>query len=289
MLAVIRDTRRYLMLVEAEMVSRGLVQVEGREEGAFVDHLMKSSLDLYALAAQLLSVSRPEAKARVHKVLYGEDPEEQVQLPQGTMLTNTRRAGESDEQAAQRTDRRDRFADETDQANPPDTPSCGDGTFDKRMQRKAEDEAEREADVEAGRVQRTPEDGGQHANLTPWAVSLQWRHRKGYAPVHEDARTFDKWWKQQARGLWVLEAAVPLDAGYLPAIIAHLYETVGEFRVILVASCPADAREWFPTLRKEINSKEREGLPTWQQGMYRWNETGSKWIIEPQHAAWTKD
>lgn len=132
----------------------------------------------------------------------------------------------------------------------------------------------------------TPEAGSQHETLTPWAVSTSWRYRKGFEPRTDKDTQFYTWWHNQAPGIFVLEPAVPETSGLPPGVIGHLYTKSGPFYVLLIGRCPPGARSWFPTLRRELNTKEKEEAPEWQRGMYVWSENGTKWIVYPQYEAW---
>lgn len=125
-----------------------------------------------------------------------------------------------------------------------------------------------------------------HASLTPWAVSMQWRYRKGFEPDGVLNKVFDQYWHTQAPGIWVLNDAVPAEYGLPPAVVNHLYHKVGDYHVVRIEFCPNDARDWFQRLRREANTRELNDKPIWQRLLYRWDDGQDKWIILDEHSAW---
>jgi hypothetical protein len=241
-LACLRDLRRYAILIEAEMVGRGVLTPEERggewdreskeqllapeKERKILERALgfgEGSLDLYTFCAQLMGVDRQVAKEEIIKLLYGgPNPETKVEHIEVKVIAS-------------------------------------------------------------------PENGSQHASLVPWAVSTSWQYKQGYNANSTTRSMFDRWWHQQAPGVYVMETAVLVNDSLVPEEIGHLYIRSGNFWVALIERCPPDARDWFPRLRREVNSKEHDELPAWQNSMYAWNQSGNKWVIERQHEAWARD
>lgn len=68
-LAEVRDLRRYLALVEAEMIEQGAVEISGLKQPADI-----TMSEVYDLAAQTWGVERSFAKKRILELIYGEKP-----------------------------------------------------------------------------------------------------------------------------------------------------------------------------------------------------------------------
>lgn len=276
-LACLRDLRRYALLIEAEMAAQGVVFPEETEEewhretdGLLVDlgRHFHTHQEVLTQQADAQIAEHGEGSPPPVKKVYGSDG---TLLYTGHMYTY-QGSPTSPQIIGELRSIRENGTLEVhmgDLGNILTTPEC--------------------LSTPLLTIQKaTPKDGSQHENLTPWAVSTAWRHRKGFPPEGRNPgdAAFDTWWHQQARGVYVMEAAVPMCAGVPPGIIGHLYTTAGNYRVVLIDRCPPGARDWFPTLRREVNSTERDGLPEWQRGMYEWHENGTKWIIAPQYEAW---
>lgn len=141
------------------------------------------------------------------------------------------------------------------------------------------------------------DDGAQHASLVPWAVNMQWRHRHGMQAGGEREGEFERWWRQVGPGVWALEPAVEcLEDGKmsLPGEVQGLYVwlTVESYlpntALLNVESCPPDARSWFPLLPRDVNATERAALAPWQQALYREAGDGVGWRIWHAQEAWTR-
>lgn len=134
-------------------------------------------------------------------------------------------------------------------------------------------------DVEREQVTRTPEDGSHHATTAPWVCGPGYFSRKDI-----DVVTREKFWNLRAPGVHVLEPCV--EHGQVPQILRHLYRGGPDKWFLRIELCPPDARDYFPNLEREKNRKEHEELPPWQRHLYRWNESGNKFELAEQHAAW---
>ena len=133
---------------------------------------------------------------------------------------------------------------------------------------------------------RTPLDGGQHAGLFPWSIDDEALERmtdrtKGAAL---------KFYKHRATDLNVLEEAV--HDSNMPRELVSCYHFFMETKwwVLGIHLVPDDLREYYPVLPKELNAKEFQERPVWQQHFYKWQPNGQsgKFIILEQHEAWTE-
>lgn len=126
-------------------------------------------------------------------------------------------------------------------------------------------------------------DGKQHASLTPWLVSTQWRVKKKFANGAIRAPLFDLWWRPVNPGIWALESNV-LGPTSIPTEIDGMYERLEHGWTLKMTDCPSDAREHFPRLALEVNHKELSILPLWQQDLYDWSDGEGKYILREK--AW---
>lgn len=69
-LACIRDLRRYLLLVEAEMIAEGVIENEETDPGSFKQFYRKPETDVYQMIADEFKITREEAKTHVYRALY---------------------------------------------------------------------------------------------------------------------------------------------------------------------------------------------------------------------------
>jgi hypothetical protein len=136
-------------------------------------------------------------------------------------------------------------------------------------------------------LSRTPEDGAQAASLAPWVVDMAWRQRKGMEPLGDNREAFNVYWSCRATNLWVLEPAV---SGTPPhGYAASVYLRQGDWYVLNISDCPADAREFFPYLEREMNTVTKDEQPSWIQNMYWWSEGETKWRLYDKFVKWARD
>lgn len=128
-------------------------------------------------------------------------------------------------------------------------------------------------------VPRTPEDGGQHESLVPWVVWDKYL-TDNYVPEEYH----DKFWHMRAPNLNLLEPHVVSDR--LPRSLRMMYDLTTVGWVLRIRDCPADAREYFPNLQRELNMMEFDQRPEWQRHLYRWNTEGNKYVLSTGYEAW---
>lgn len=131
-------------------------------------------------------------------------------------------------------------------------------------------------------VPRTPDDGGQHASVTPWVVS---GHPGWFAEHGVSAELAEKFWIRRAPGVAVLEPFVQSET--IPRVLRACYNLRGDGNWTLnVRQCPPDVRDYFPNLMLEKNMKEWEELPEWQRVLYEWIEEANKYALGEFTRAW---
>lgn len=148
----------------------------------------------------------------------------------------------------------------------------------------------------------TPADGGHHEGarmlVDPWIISATRARR------HLPSIGLETAYRSWHRDYCVLEPAISTEQRlelsrvgdsltgeartFLRAVVA-LYDREESWYVLRIASAPAADRELWPTLRRELNSKEHEEQPAWQRVLYRRDEEAAKWILRDEHAAWTRE
>lgn len=129
--------------------------------------------------------------------------------------------------------------------------------------------------------------GSQHASLFPWCMSKdQWQATfAGRTPL------VDPFYRGRGVDQKVLEAAVASET--LPRELAACYDLHRHHAngatvwVIKIENVPADLRDSYPHLRRELNLKEFEGAPDWHRLLYRWEESDAKFHLTVD--AWTRD
>lgn len=300
-LACVRDLRRYFALVEAEMISRGdvkperempaarrlsecavsvrpgdtlTIENEGNREEVFVydkDSRLKFGITLAEEKKIDLGLDGPVAQEFFRtpleqKTIHHHVPATEVEH------TTKRRVGdiEKTDTTIERT------------FHTPDKAHIGSLVMHETARPDIYGYKDGKMDVE--RQQRTPEDGAQHATLHPWAIcSLMYVRMSQRTESASDA-----FYTRRAAELFVLEAYV--TSHNLPLELRDVYILIpGGHWIININKCPADARQFYPVLRSELNSKEHEDLPPWQRPLYQWNETPSKWILMAIHEGWSEE
>lgn len=95
-LAVIRDLRRYLLLVEAEMVAEGEVDIEHQP----IMYYERPQTDIYQMIADEQRLTREEVKQRIHELFYPVQAAAPASIDPGPAIGPTGGGGYAAEQAA---------------------------------------------------------------------------------------------------------------------------------------------------------------------------------------------
>lgn len=122
-------------------------------------------------------------------------------------------------------------------------------------------------------IQRTPEDGAQHASLAPHVVRNDYFARKD---ISAELRT--KFWNLRAPGVHVLDVRV--ENHELPRVLRDFYQldTDGAW-MLRIDRVPADARQFYQVLHRERNAFELDQMPEWQRKLYSWDEAANKHVL----------
>jgi hypothetical protein len=128
------------------------------------------------------------------------------------------------------------------------------------------------------------DDESVHSSLVPHVVQSGYFAQKNIGVTMRE-----RFWCHRAAGTHVLEPHVVSDA--LPRELHGFYDMQndnGEVSWLLkIERAPTDARDMFPRLRREKNSVELDGLPAWQRGMYAWRESENKHVLADRYLPWT--
>lgn len=291
-LAEIRDLRRYLLLVEAEMMARGVVPAPMRPATIVQTHeqlaARASGSPVYQTTMRELSPTfervidggtihekgvapRPAQGAGKDGVMIrvgddctwnppGNDPITEmtlVDVQPGTHRPVVRYRGDNGGQGGIVTDwnklRRDT-------------------TSERRVPRY--DDAVR---------QRTPEDGAQLASVAPHVVGHEYFKEK---------QVSEEFWKLfwAPLGLMSFKLEPHVVSVAMPKCLQGFYDLVSDVGWVLRASrIPDDARHLYPKLRRELNAVEFDAIPAWQKHLYEWRENEVKHAIKDRERAWTEE
>jgi len=133
------------------------------------------------------------------------------------------------------------------------------------------------------RAERVADGGSQHASTYPWSVSVAvWN------AMSADRQEVLAPFYRHVGGSRVLETVVQNPV--LPKELQTCYDfhmLDGLIHWVVNANrIPADLREDYPRLLLELNSVERDHLPTWQRHFYHWIEDDQKWRLRDMYRAW---
>lgn len=280
-LAVCRDLRRYLMLVEAEMISRGVVSAEQGEvrPGAGSVRFENLTDNTVFLDPRELHATTPPNTPLGSQPTMAENMSEALRTrPQPKLYTGDGQLIYLDHH----------YHYQHEVSGPVlrvrTTLLLGDMVrIDVGEGVILQVPPERLLSLREGGLPNKPwQSAAAPLALQPWLVDQSWIHAHGSAK--HNAQAVDTYYKRQALNLWVLEPAV-LNL-LPPPQVAHLYGEEG-WHILGIHHCPPEARDYFPRLESEVNTVTRDQLPEWQRPMYYWSESETKWRISPTFEAWT--
>lgn len=259
MLAEVRDLRRYLLLVECEMIARGVVPRPTRAPE--VRPLMPPSInpdDIYLILSYFWGCDRSEAKRRAHMLMYqgklGGDRD---------MFELLADCWGCDPEAA-----RARAIQHLQDKEPQlgnilmgvstleDDPYTLVAKVLMTSRRDAENWVLRHVHGQedpAPTGPGTPEDGGHHERVVPRFANPSDRLDDGL-PLTELPKDWGHWYRQIPDGTFIVDRNT-VD----PDLWGHL-----------------------PRLALELNAKEHEELTTCYRHLYRWHGGPLKWCLEPE-------
>jgi hypothetical protein len=281
-LAEIRDLRRYLCLVEAEMMARGVVAVDEKTRVEILERVLREPCG---------------------PVVVNEDGSVRAERMPRKSDQDARDDGVDPVQDAIDQEARARRAGAAHQDERPDIPRASGhsrrGELHVDLQR-SQVEVRNERISEAGLTHQderpgTLADGG---HVEPWTLA---RARTFVLGSREAVSILYRDWTQS---YVVLESAITsaqkfqlsrIGDNETDAVrrrflreVVNLYVACGEHHVLRIAGAPPADRDLWPVLRREVNSHEHGELEPWRRGAYRWDEAAAKWILRDEHAAWAE-
>jgi hypothetical protein len=136
------------------------------------------------------------------------------------------------------------------------------------------EESHRDLFSDAPPPKPNPGNGSQHESLYPWVVGwLNTSHSNWY---HKD------WYHKVGNDEYALEAFVEGWGAAPPAHLRDLYRVTNGGWVVRIELCPPGARDHYPKLQMEMNSFERDRLPSWQRELYQWMDGQDKFVLQKE-------
>jgi hypothetical protein len=279
-LACMRDLRRYMLLVEAEMIAEGVVEPESKTY-----EQEQWPVDVYTAISNETGLPREEVKRRCIAACYSAEPPAAPVPEPGPAIGETG-----------------------------DTPSCGDGSFDTRMQRIAEKDVifkgAREINplfdkvfvdgkvTEASGVRRPPteeelaamgrtaDDGAQHASLFPWEIGGTF-----YNTLKERVGgiLMDAFFTQRTPTIWRLNSVVA--SATIPRELKNVYDYTAVDNVTRYVlnrrKLPDELQDQWPRLQQEMNEFEFGQSPVEFRFMY--SPLNEKIVLRDDYADWARE
>jgi hypothetical protein len=292
-LAEVRDLRRYLMLVEAEMMARGVVPGDrvfgvataGGKKGEPVDVLREGTTEIRKsfvggdgqVIRELDPVWVMPDPGELHSTRNKPEAAVARRLERNGEVTVDYATGESQIVKHGRLSRRATVIRELDVNGPVIMNGMVHEHGRSPRVATAEDLALAERTFTTDRrVPRyepdTPDEDNIACRDAPFVVPESYWRRKN---IERDA--FDKFWTLRAPDVHVLDAHVVSDS--IPGLLRNYYHSRGGEWIIDIDRVPASVRGHFPALRGEVNMKEHEELPEWQRVLYTWDANGTKFRL----------
>jgi hypothetical protein len=320
-LASIRDLRRYLMLVEAEMIAEGVVQNE-------VDVGAQYPQDVYAMIADEQGVNRQVVKDLIHDLFYtsvGQIAQDilrgvktavaSADIPAaspvhasdpGPAIGGAFEAGLTLGRSVPITEKDVTFP-EARELSPTFDSVFVSGKVHTIDGARAPTPEELTAMGRAGPPTSrpvskdenfakpcggpSPENGSQHASTVPWEIGLGYH---GTLVARVGVKIVSEFYSARAAQVWRLEPVVS-GSHKCPREIKDCYDFCplltddGEPRWVLRRDqVPAELDDQFPRLQHEMNRMEFEQSDTTYRFMYQWVEGPQKWCLLPQFQSWAR-
>jgi hypothetical protein len=262
-LACVRDLRRYLLLVEAEMIAEGVVEPETPP----VTFYQPPTVDAYQMMANETGLSRDEVKRRCHEACYSVDPG----------AANGGRAGPP-------TPRKVDVKTVDVHAGPV---YAGGMVHEKGKHPRLPTNEEL---LQMGYPPRTPEDGSHHASQVPWVIEREY-YEVLVQRVGKDI--IDAFYSHRAGLVWRLE---PIVAGQekCPREIAQCYtwhrsSDASYFWVLNRVMVPEDLNDQFLRLQPEMNQFEYDQSEQTYRFMYSYQDGPQKWTLRDEFQVWARE
>lgn len=272
-LACIRDLRRYLLLVEAEMIAEGVVENEETDPGSFKQFYDRPQTDVYQMIADEFKITREEAKTHVYRALYDAETRKPPLTTGGEgttrvdiTVTGGAKFKESDIVFPNAKEISPYF-----QAGPVAV---------------ASDEHGPAFPLNTVRAERIADGGSHHATLVPW-----WIERGYYETLtgRVGSILMEAFYTRRSTDAYSLEPIV--KSATIPRELADCYRHAkvnGEdYFIMKRGNVPEQLEDQFPRLQIEMNRFEWETSPETYRFMYE--EVGEKMILKPEFAAWGRE
>lgn len=265
-LAEVRDLRRYLLLVEAEMVSRGAIEDPQLGDG--------SCDDLYSSVAHATGAEREDVKAILLAAAYSG-----VNIPAKGPVTHKHG------QPVMRTVPRYDFTD-----GPTQEFTAKDAAL------RAEGER---GGTFTGRLSPAEEVFG---GLEPWLITTE--ALKSASDGESDRELLDQLYDDRGAGLVKLVPCLeeplhfkvsvyskqntsPSSTLMRKALACYVPLSGMKMHVLDLTRAPRDYRSAWPRLHREYNAKELGDCERWARDLYEWVESETKYRIKPSFEYWT--
>ena len=304
-LACVRDARRYLMLIEAEMIAEGVVEPESKTYEQETGMYNPPETDVYQMIADDKGCPREVVKSMIHELFYGKPASPVGDPVTVTIHVKSFTDGESDNQYVfpncpsvimnsdpgqlsiyimpglhdRPTTKDSVFAKQYSQRelDPNFTAVISEGkVYEKNRQERpatADDYKKAELDTFGG-PRPNPSDGSQHAGLTPWQVGKVYYDRMVDRIGNVDL--VGKFYKMRMPNLYRLEPVV--EHPHLPKELSTCYDFHGGYIWVLrVRVMPEELREEYPRIQYEMNATEFEQSRADFRFMY--NLIGDKYTV----------
>jgi hypothetical protein len=274
-LAEIRDLRRYLLLVEGEMVARGVVEVPKSEWSVEVpmsewstiaqthvpnfNEVAKVALDNLVVNGTVTVTVNEDAKR--HTWAIGEKVEFGSPTTTRTGTITHFFSDSYDNQWAE--------------------VKVGDIKFVELLNdlRKISNHTEDRRVPRYEKKSHTPEDGGHHANLYPWKLELE--------PTDDLLKSF---YFKRAEHVWLLAGFV--ESYYLPGPLSAAYamaynENNATIWCLRLDRLPEDLQDFYPKLQPELNAHEYDKSA--YKYMYELDAEAQKYKIKEKFNYWRRE
>jgi hypothetical protein len=259
-LAEVRDLRRYLLLVEAEMVSRGVVDEPDTRQGH----------DLYSRVAHATGVHRNTVKEILLCAAYsGQDT--------FNATTGNPPQPDSGDIGDAMSDRCvPRFASRFDPMPDPTPPTAAQRFTSSPTQVGSDTHPFGEnAPWLVGKscLSTAAETDSERAALD----GLYADHGAGWMKLVEHLTESERY----TLTMVVMQNTSVASTLVAEALKCYVPVTGAKMHVIDLTRAPRDYRSAWPTLHMEYNGKERSLSPSWTHDLYAWDEAQTKWRIKP--------
>lgn len=274
-LAEVRDLRRYLLLVEAEMVSRGAIEDPQLGDG--------SCDDLYSSVAHATGAEREDVKAILLAAAYS--GQTSFNATTGQPKPVERKFGVPTERTVPR-------------YNFPDGPTQEFTAKEAALRSQFEAEGKRGGTF-TGRLSPAEEVFG---GLEPWLITKELF--LGAPDGESDRELLDQLYDDHGAGLAKLVPCLeeplhfkvsvyskqntsPSSTLMRKALACYVPLSNAKMHVLDLTRAPRDYRSAWPRLHREYNAKELGDCERWARDLYEWVESETKYRIKPGFEYWT--